>query len=141
MAFVNTYRAPDAALPADPYGPDPWDINFVFPIPPAIESARVRLTPFVPRAHADGFWDAAGGADRALYRFIKRPFRNKDDLLAFLSAGQASADTCTFLVVDKTRPEVEGEGTGLGGAMAGMISYVSASAANRVRAAPRRVPF
>jgi hypothetical protein len=133
MAFVNTYAPTHDAVVGDPYGPDPWDINFMFSVPPAIENDVVQLTPFIPRLHADGFWDVAGASDPELYRFIRQSFASKDDFLDWTRRGQRSPEICTFLVIDKMKPAVAAEGANLGGAMSGMISYVFASKANRVR--------
>jgi hypothetical protein len=136
MAFVNTYAPPHDVAVGDPYGPDPWDLNFMFFVPPAIENDVVRLTPFIPRLHADGFWDVAGASDPELYRFIRRSFASKDEFMEWTRIGQKNPEFCTFLVVDKTKPANEAEGRNLGGAMAGMMSYMTTSKANRVRSPP-----
>jgi hypothetical protein len=133
MAFINTYAPTHDIIVHDPYGPVPWDLNFVLSIPPAIENEVVKLIPFIPRLHADGFWDVAGASDPELYRFIRQSFASKDDFLDWTRRGQRNPEICTFLVIDKTKPAVAAEGADLGGAMAGMISYVFASKANRVR--------
>jgi RimJ/RimL family protein N-acetyltransferase len=133
MAFVNTYAPPHDIVVGDPYGPDPWDLNFMFPVPPAIENEVVRLTPFIPRLHVDGFWDVAGASDPELYRFIRRSFASKDEFMQWTRIGQKNPEFCTFLVVDKSKPANEAEGRNLGGAMAGMMSYMTTSKANRVR--------
>jgi hypothetical protein len=132
MLLVNNYAPATSSPPSDPYGPDPWDINFPFPIPLASENSVVKLIPFNPRIHADAFWDVAGGSDPDLYHYIRRPMATKADLLDFLLFGQRRTDHLTFLVIDRTKPEVEAEGGNLGGAMAGMISYVMADASNLV---------
>jgi hypothetical protein len=132
MSFINTYSPPKAVHSEDPCGPDPWDLNFPFPIPPAIENSVVKLVPFVPRLHADAFYDVAGGSDMDLYHFIRRPFRTKEAFLAFLVGYQRNPECMTFLIVDKTKPEVKEEGGGLGGRMAGMFSFMTTNAENRV---------
>jgi RimJ/RimL family protein N-acetyltransferase len=140
MAFVNTYTPPHDAVVGDLYGPDPWDLNFMFSVPPAIENDVVKLTPFIPRLHADGFWDVAGASDPELYRFIRRSFASKEDFLDWTRIAQKSSEVCMFLVVDKTKPVVAAEGKNLGGAMAGTMSYITTSKANRVRV-HRRIPY
>jgi RimJ/RimL family protein N-acetyltransferase len=140
MAFVNTYAPPHDAVVGDSYGPDPWDLNFMFSVPPAIENDVVKLTPFIPRLHADGFWDVAGASDPELYRFIRRSFASKEDFLDWTRIAQKSSEVCMFLVVDKTKPAFAAEGKNLGGAMAGTMSYITTSKANRVRV-HRRIPY
>jgi hypothetical protein len=130
MAFINNYTP--SQYPLDLYGPDPWDINFVFPVPVSIENDVVRLTPFIPRLHADTFWDVAGGSDSDLYGYMVRPLHKKEDLLKQLLDKRESAESCLFLIVDKTKPENPAEGRGLRGVMAGLICYARSSLAHRV---------
>jgi hypothetical protein len=99
MAFINNYTP--SQYPLDLYGPDPWDINVVFPVPVSIENDVVRLTP-------------------------------KEDLLKQLLDKRESAESCLFLIVDKTKPENPAEGRGLRGVMAGLICYAMSSFAHRV---------
>jgi hypothetical protein len=130
MSFVNHYRPPPAPPPSDPYGPDPWDINFCLPVDiAALENEVVKLTPLVPRLHLEAIWEAGAG-DPDLYRFIRQGFATREDLLGFLTSSQADPSKVTFLIVDKTKPSTHG----LGGAAAGMLSYMTTSAANKVRA-------
>ncbi|OBZ73103.1 hypothetical protein A0H81_06744 [Grifola frondosa] len=63
MSFVNAYKPPStpSLLPLLPeselYGPGPYDINFAYPLhAESLESARVKLTPFVPAEHASTYW-------------------------------------------------------------------------------------
>jgi RimJ/RimL family protein N-acetyltransferase len=132
MAFVNIYTPPStSAPPSTSWDPDPWDINFVFPIPPTMENAVVRLTPLVPRLHLDAFWEV-GASDITLYQQMGLRPKRKEALLGHLLDGQQDPGRCTFLVVDKTKSEAEGQGH-VGGVMAGMISYLHTSAEHRVR--------
>jgi hypothetical protein len=110
MAYVNTYTPPSPPpIPSDPYGLDPWDINFVFPFPSALQNSLVKLTPLIPRLHADALWDVAGASDPSLYRYIRSDLRMKEQFLAFLRASQADPTRLTFLVIDKARTEVKEE--------------------------------
>jgi hypothetical protein len=72
---------------------------------------------------------------------IRRTFASKDELLEWAHVARKSPEFCTFLVMDKTKPANEAEGKSLGGAMAGMMSYMTTSKANRVRVRRRRIPF
>jgi hypothetical protein len=62
MAFVNNFTpAPPPAPMDDPYGPDPYDINWPCPLhPQTLENDVVKLTPLIPRIHADTFWVSSG---------------------------------------------------------------------------------
>ena len=59
MSFVNAYSTPTPTplRENDLYGPDPYDINFNFPVHvESLETERVRLTPFIPKVHTDAVW-------------------------------------------------------------------------------------
>jgi hypothetical protein len=128
MSFVNHYRPPLPPPPSDPYGPDPWDINFCLPVDvAALENDVVKLTPLVPRLHLEAIW-AAGAGDPDLYRFIKQALATREDLLRLLSSSQADPGQLTLLIVDKMRPE---SAHGLGGAVSGMLRYMTTSVANK----------
>jgi hypothetical protein len=126
----NNYTPPEPLL--DLHGPDPWDVNFVFPVPSSLENDVVRLTPFIPRLHADAYWDVAGGSDPDLYQLVARPVHTKEDFVKQVLQKRSSPDACLFLIVDKTKPEVEAEGSGLGGAMAGVIGLIGANPSHLV---------
>jgi hypothetical protein len=79
MNFTSTYAYTHDSVVGDPYRSDPWNLIFIFPVPPAIDV--VRLAPFILRLHADGFWDVAGASKPELYRFIRRSFASKNDSL------------------------------------------------------------
>jgi hypothetical protein len=139
MAFVNNYTPPDSL--SDLHGPDPWDLNFVFPVPSSLENDVVRLTPFIPRLHADAYWDVAGGCDPDLYQLVARPVRTKEDFVKQVLQKRSSPDACLFLIVDKTKLEVEAEECGLGGAMAGVIGLIGANSTHLVSSSsPRPSP-
>jgi hypothetical protein len=131
MSFVNNYTPPEpAASLSDPYGPEPWDINFIFPVPPAIENDVVKLIPFVPRLHLAAYW-AAGADDPALYEYLTNLHTTPQRMLEHVLHGREDPGWCTFLVIDKSKPEAD-ESRGLGGAVAGTMAYVNTSAAQRV---------
>jgi hypothetical protein len=136
-SFVNNYRPPALLPSSDSYGPDPWDINFCLPVNIAsLENTVLKLTPFIPRLHLDAFW-AAGGGEPNLYRFIRQRLATPDDVLSFLLAAQADPTKLPLLIIDKTRPDASG--LNLGGAVTGMLSYMTTSAANLARPVYRHV--
>ncbi|KLO13242.1 hypothetical protein SCHPADRAFT_904421 [Schizopora paradoxa] len=61
LRWVNEYvhtTPQGVVLPADElYGPTPYDVNFCFPYLPAVlDAGSIRLTPFIPRLHAEAFF-------------------------------------------------------------------------------------
>jgi hypothetical protein len=133
MSFVNTYTPSQAEPPSDTYGPDPWDLNFVLPVPCTIENSVVRLTPFIPRLHLDAFWEA-GGSDPILYRHMGSCPKDKASLLRRLLRTQSEPDACEFLVVDRTRLAAATQKVEVfEPAIAGMIRFVDTDLVQRVR--------
>jgi hypothetical protein len=130
MAFVNNYLPPSLPPPSDPYGPDPWDVNFCLSVDfTLLENAVIKLTPFIPRLHLDAFW-SGGGGEPDLYRFIRQRMATPNDVLCFLRSAQRDPSTLPLLIIDKTRPDTSE--LGLGGAVSGMVSYLQTSTANLV---------
>lgn len=121
MSFANSYRHPaDEDLSAC-YGPEPYDLNFVFPIHDhlaLLESDRVKLTPFIPRIHADALstelakhpetmhWIPSSLVGGELLDTMERVFRRAPGNVA-------------FAIIDKGR----------GGALAGLITLIDAAPA------------
>jgi hypothetical protein len=66
MSFVNNFKPdPPTASHGDLYGPQPYDVNWPFPLHVStLENDVVKLTPFVPRIHADAFWVSAAKRHR-----------------------------------------------------------------------------
>jgi hypothetical protein len=140
MAFVNLYHPSSPSLPpADPYGPDPYDLNFCLPIPAVLSTSLIKLIPLVPRAHADAIW-AAGGSDQSLYRHILFPMRTKNEFLERLQGFQKDTGRMMWLIVDLTKEEdpVEsevprrGRRGSLGGRIAGWLGYGEAKSTHQV---------
>jgi hypothetical protein len=141
MAFINSYRPPSPpATLADPYGPDPYDVNFCFPVPAALKTPLLTLIPLIPRAHADAIWNS-GGSDQSLYRYILSPMRTKEEFLARLRTTQQTTGKVIWLILDTTKEErfeeVEGSSRGgpgsLGGRIAGWLGYCEGNPAHGVR--------
>jgi hypothetical protein len=138
VAFVNNYTPPEPDAPSrpNPYGPNPWVVNYVFPVPPTLENDVVKLAPFIPRLHLDVFWEA-GASDKTLYErmipFLTLPM-TKDVMLGLMVQNQKDPGWWLFLIIDKTKPEkMEGQGQGLGGAAVGVISMLDTSTLRCVR--------
>ena len=105
MSWTNAYTAPPLAALDEPYGPDPYDINFFFPLnPDALENDRAKLVPFVPRQHMQHLFDVSV-AHPELYRYLPIPTPSTiDELLAsFELRFRRTPGECMFVIVDKTR--------------------------------------
>ncbi|GJE90659.1 GNAT family N-acetyltransferase [Phanerochaete sordida] len=132
MSFVNTYTpppAPAALADAELFGPEPYDVNFVFPILPAsLENDRVKLVPFIPREHGEAYF-TAGSADAQLWRYYPLVWRDLRGFLTWLEHGvRQNPAHVYFAVLDKTRPDAARPHWG--GSLAGAFGLFNASAAN-----------
>jgi RimJ/RimL family protein N-acetyltransferase len=137
MSYTNRYTSPaPTTIPeAELYGPEPYDLNWVFPVlPDSLESERVKLVPFVPRVHARQYWDA-GTQESALWQFYPAIWHMFADFLAWLERDVRRDPAHTyFAVFDKTRPEGNSRGSAgeEGGNLAGVMGLFRCSAAHRV---------
>lgn len=135
MSFVNNYTPPAGPnLPILPesemYGPDPYDVNFAFPLHlGSLESERVRLTPFIPAIHAGAYWEGIEPHLTEIFRYF--PITMPATLAEFLSYIEkyyrSNPEFIMFAIIDKTRrDETRPE---LGGSVAGVIALLRASVA------------
>ena len=122
MSFINLYdpsKAKQVAAASSTeedetsiYGPTPYDINFAFPLPTeALESHRVRLTPFVPRVHGEAYWDAVQPASKELFRYFGTEFTSLEESLAYYEKRyRQNPEFVYFDILDKSRsPEGAGK--------------------------------
>lgn len=123
-AFVNNYSPPAPAVhpPSDLSSTEPYDINFAFPLHPAtLTSSRVRITPFVPRLHAQEFWNQAALHYDALFRYYPTAPRDLAEFLEWMEYFRSKEEWCTFAVLDRTGGEER---------FAGMLSLINTSGRN-----------
>ncbi|KAI0922350.1 hypothetical protein AcV7_005903 [Taiwanofungus camphoratus] len=130
MSFLNLYKPPVVSTPAadDPslYGPDPYDINFAFPVHlESLETARVRLTPFIPAVHAAAYWEHVAPHNLALFRYYPWFHTSLPEVLAYVETVRANPEYILFAVIDKTRPDPARPE--LGGSFAGVMGLMAAS--------------
>jgi RimJ/RimL family protein N-acetyltransferase len=107
MSFVNGYSPPlpAAAALAEDYGPDPYDVNFCFPLDVShLESERVKLTPFVPRLHAKIYYDQIRQHPELHAWFAITPKSLAEILYECERFRQDSTDI-VFAVIDKGTPD------------------------------------
>jgi RimJ/RimL family protein N-acetyltransferase len=122
MPFVNLYRPHSVEPVIDSYGPDPYDINFPFPVhPESLENELVTLTPFIPREHAALFWEKISAAKGEILRYIPWDLNTIEDFLHMIELKmRRSPEYLLFAVIDKTHADEQK----LGGALAGMIGLL-----------------
>ncbi|KAH9922667.1 acyl-CoA N-acyltransferase [Fomitopsis serialis] len=133
MSFTNLYQPPQpppAPTESELYGADPYDINYVFPLDlQLLQNDRVRLTPFVPRAHGALLWDAVGPTFPDLFRYYPILFTTLEQNLAFFERAYRSNPECVlFAILDKATPDDSHPELG-GGSFAGLIGLIRTSRA------------
>ncbi|KAF5369668.1 hypothetical protein D9615_010256 [Tricholomella constricta] len=104
---------------------DEYDVNFCFPVKD-LESERVKLTPFIPSTHLHEFFAIPSPS----YEYFPwGPFLTADEFDSSLIEGRIHPNrACVlFAVYDKTKAAETGNP---GGALAGVIGFCDASAAN-----------
>ncbi|KAH8118069.1 acyl-CoA N-acyltransferase [Phellopilus nigrolimitatus] len=138
MAYCNTY-VPPTAIPelteAELYGPEPYDLNFCFPIDTdALENDRVKVVPFVPRIYLRALFEQLT-AHPELFRYM--PFGLPTTIFALAGAFEhmfrRDPSRVMFAIIDKTRPPSDGPqvvGGAAGGAFAGIIGFLFTSPQN-----------
>lgn len=110
MSFINSYKSPPQATLSQEklYGPNPFDINFVFPLHlESLETDRVKLVPFIPRVYGEAYWEnVSSNPDLLRYYPTVRPTYE-----SFLTYHETyirnSAENTSFAILDKTRPDPE----------------------------------
>ena len=122
MAYTNSYKEPEKpTLSPEYFGPDPYDINWAFPLyEEALESERVKLTPFIPSLHAREY-AAQVSAKPDLHRYYPFALSSLDEILTAVELRARREPTwLLFAIIDKARD----------GAMAGVIGLLDTSAHN-----------
>ena len=103
MSFTNSYKEEDP-LPSGYYGPDPYDINWMLPLHEAtLESDRVKLMPFIPSLHAQGYADQVK-AHPDLHRWYPFDLSTLDNILTRVELFvRRSPMAILFAIIDKAR--------------------------------------
>jgi RimJ/RimL family protein N-acetyltransferase len=107
MAFVNLYEPPTLPIAQDGefYGPDPYDINFCFPISlEFLQSEKVTLTPFIPRHHALTFWSEWGLNSVEHMQLMPTSWPTMESMLQWVEHRMRRDPSCIlFAVLDRTQ--------------------------------------
>ncbi|KAI0635940.1 acyl-CoA N-acyltransferase [Trametes polyzona] len=131
MAYVNNFQpsAPPTIPPSELYGPDPYDINFAYPLhEDKLQNARTKLVPFVPSVHGEAYW-AQAGSDLANFRYYPFVFSTLAEFLAWLERDvRRDPHNALFAVIDKTRPDAARPDAG--GSFAGVVGMYHTSPGN-----------
>ncbi|KAH0828043.1 acyl-CoA N-acyltransferase [Lanmaoa asiatica] len=119
MAFVNNYTPEPEIAEHELYGPEPYDLNFVLPIPPVLSTNKLRLVPFIPRVHAAAYLDGVRGHE-SMFRYIPMALEHPDEFLRYVEQRRRDKNCFLFAALDTTRldsnhPEWEGSLAGLFG--------------------------
>ncbi|KAF9241841.1 acyl-CoA N-acyltransferase [Melanogaster broomeanus] len=104
MVFVNSYSPEPDVSEEELYGPEPYDINFVLPVPPVLSTDKLRLVPFIPRVHAAAYFDAVRGHE-TIYQYIPAALEHPSDFLRFVEMRRRDKMSVMFAVIDTTRPD------------------------------------
>ncbi|KDQ50255.1 hypothetical protein JAAARDRAFT_42251 [Jaapia argillacea MUCL 33604] len=126
MSFINSYK-PTLEVIEPTYGADPYDVNFLYPLPPVLETALVKLTPFIPRVHAQRYLTQTS-TNPDLFRHFALQHSTLDEFLPRVESFiRRDPGMIVFAIVDKTKPsDVEGEE----GAFAGTTGLIKTSSEN-----------
>lgn len=131
MAWCNKYTPPVQKKLENIFGPDPYDVNFCFPIDlNLLENERVKLTPFIPKYHAAPFVKRLVEQPE-IFRFISISAPSTvEEFCAYLEgAFRSNPGFVWFAIFDKTKPSDEFADTEMsgGGSFAGCIGVINTS--------------
>lgn len=121
MAFVNRYKPADPLRDHELYGPEPYDVNFIFPVSSTLSSDKVRLVSFVPRIHAAPYLDGVRGYE-SMYEHMPVALEHPRDFLCSVELFRRGAGNILFAIIDLTRPDPDH--AEWGGSIAGMIGLL-----------------
>lgn len=127
MAIVNNYTPEPEIQESELYGPEPYDVNFVLPIPPVLSTNKLKLVPFIPRVHAATYFDGIRGHE-SLFRHIPFAIEHPTDFLRFVERWRRDKGSFLFAVIDTTRPDPNHPEWG--GSLAGLFGYLGTNPRN-----------
>ncbi|KAF9241845.1 acyl-CoA N-acyltransferase [Melanogaster broomeanus] len=104
MLFVNNCSPELEISEEELYGPEPYDLNFVLPVPPVLSTNKLRLVPFIPRVHADAYFDAVRGHE-TMYQYMPHALEYPSGLLRYIEMRRRDETAVVFAAIDTTRPD------------------------------------
>lgn len=104
MAFVNNYTPEPEISESGLYGPEPYNLNFVLPIPQVLSTSKLRLIPFIPRIHAAAYLDGIRGHE-SMFNHMPIAIEHPADFLRFVEKCRRDINALLFAVLDTTRPD------------------------------------
>ncbi|KAF9241842.1 acyl-CoA N-acyltransferase [Melanogaster broomeanus] len=102
MVFVNNYSPEPEISEEELYGPEPYDLNFILPVPQVLSTDKLRLVPFIPRVHAAAYFEAVRGHE-TIYQFMSVALEHPSDFLRFIEMCRRDKTAVVFAVIDTTR--------------------------------------
>lgn len=109
MSFTNLWIPPQEVVLSDDeiHGPEPYDLNFPFPIhPESLESERVLLAPFIPSIHGRLYWEAIEPHKNELFKYYSFIYNSYEEMLTFFELNvRRDIKRIIFAIFDKTRPD------------------------------------
>ncbi|KLO17215.1 hypothetical protein SCHPADRAFT_868482 [Schizopora paradoxa] len=133
MSFFNNFKPPVPDQENELYGQDPYDINCAIPLNfAALENDRIKLTPVIPRIHAQEVFDQLQEHPE-IHHHLPFAFPNtlEDVCVWFRDRFQKIPGHIHFAVHDKTRPSRKYDlAISGGGSFAGTIALISTSLPN-----------
>ncbi|KAF9243084.1 hypothetical protein BU15DRAFT_59961 [Melanogaster broomeanus] len=129
MVFVNNYSPEPEISEEELYGPEPYDLNFILPVPPVLSTDKLRLVPFIPRVHATVYSDGVRGHE-TIYQYMPRALEYPSGLLRYIEMRRRDETAVLFAAIDTTRPDPkhpEWEGS-----LAGMFGLLQTDKTNLV---------
>ncbi|KAH7922033.1 hypothetical protein BV22DRAFT_1131770 [Leucogyrophana mollusca] len=114
--------APDIVVDADLFGPDPYDLNFIYPVPKELSTSKLKLVPFIPRLHGEAFLEGTRGKE-SMFKLMPLALEGPGDFLRFVESFMRRDNLhVLFAIIDTTRPDTTRPT--LGGSLAGVIGLV-----------------
>ncbi|PFH52970.1 hypothetical protein AMATHDRAFT_45877 [Amanita thiersii Skay4041] len=100
-SFINSYKPPAGHNPSSD---EPFDINFILPIPEVIETDRIKLALFIPSIHTEPYV-SKHQQDPTLDRYLPIPSLNTlEQYNGFMySFFQPDPTSVLFAIIDKTK--------------------------------------
>jgi len=112
ISWINSegVRAPPIVPPNELYGPTPYDINFHFPFrPQSLETQSISLVPFIPRLHAEAFFQyMVSHPDDALLMRFRVPDTIEELLEFFELHYRRNPANITFAALDRRTGQIGG---------------------------------